>query len=154
MSDKILDALNNIASNLSDKQLKVGFIDGALHFNGTPIATIAAYNEYGNPANNQPPRPFFRKTIWAHENEWNEKIQNGIKNGEAIDDVLSSVGELAVGQVFESIASLMDPPIKDSTIRARRNRKNSPNQSTKPLVDRGLMNHDIHYEVGEIESDS
>jgi len=154
MNDKVMDALDEIANSLSDKQLKVGFIDGALHLDGTPIATIAASNEYGNPANNQPPRPFFRKAIWKHEDEWNEKIQDGIKSGRSVDDVLSAVGELAVGQIFESIASLMDPPIKESTIKSRRNRKDRPNQSTKPLVDRAIMNHDIHYEVGEIESDN
>lgn len=152
MSDKVMDALDGIGNALANKQLKVGFIDGATYPDGTPVAMVAATNEYGNPANNQPPRPFFRKTIWAHKHEWEEKIQNGIKSGESLDVILSSVGELAAGQIVESIAQLMDPPISDATIKARRTRKNRPNQSIKPLVDRGLMNHAITHEVSDIES--
>ncbi|HFK5809341.1 TPA: hypothetical protein ACG0L8_004341 [Enterobacter bugandensis] len=148
MSDKILDALNNIASNLSDKQLKVGFIDGATYPDGTPVAMVAATNEYGNPANNQPPRPFFRNAIAEHESEWLDAISRGIQKGVPLDDVLAVVGEKAVGDVVQSIATLMDPPLSPATIASR---KSKGNASTKPLVDTKVMIRDVHYEVGEIE---
>lgn len=148
MSDKILDALNNIASNLSDKQLKVGFIDGATYPDGTPVAMVAATNEYGNPANNQPPRPFFRNAIAEHESEWLEAITRGLQKGVPLDDVLAVVGEKAVGDVVQSIATLMDPPLSPATIASR---KSKGNASTKPLVDTKVMIRDVHYEVGEIE---
>ncbi|EKS7399409.1 hypothetical protein BTK98_001629 [Enterobacter roggenkampii] len=148
MSDKILDALNNIASNLSDKQLKVGFIDGATYPDGTPVAMVAATNEYGNPANNQPPRPFFRNAIAEHESEWMDAISRGLQKGVPLDDVLAVVGEMAVGDVVQSIATLMDPPLSPATIASR---KSKGNASTKPLVDTKVMIRDVHYEVGEIE---
>lgn len=148
MSDKILDALNNIASNLSDKQLKVGFIDGATYPDGTPVAMVAATNEYGNPANNQPPRPFFRNAIAEHESEWLDAISRGLQKGVPLDDVLAVVGEKAVGDVVQSIATLMDPPLSPATIASR---KSKGNASTKPLVDTKVMIRDVHYEVGEIE---
>lgn len=148
MSDKILDALNNIASNLSDKQLKVGFIDGATYPDGTPVAMVAATNEYGNPANNQPPRPFFRNAIADHESAWLEAITRGLQKGVPLDDVLAVVGEKAVGDVVQSIATLMDPPLSPATIASR---KSKGNASTKPLVDTKVMIRDVHYEVGEIE---
>lgn len=148
MSDKILDALNNIASNLSDKQLKVGFIDGATYPDGTPVAMVAATNEYGNPVNNQPPRPFFRNAIAEHESEWLDTISRGLEKGLPIDDVLAVVGERAVGDVVQSIATLMDPPLSPATIASRKSKGNS---STKPLVDTKVMIRDVHYEVGEIE---
>jgi hypothetical protein len=148
MSDKILDALNNIASNLSDKQLKVGFIDGATYPDGTPVAMVAATNEYGNPANNQPPRPFFRNAIAEHESEWLDAISRGLQKGVPLDDVLAVVGERAVGDVVQSIATLMDPPLSPATIASR---KSKGNASTKPLVDTKVMIRDVHYEVGEIE---
>ena len=148
MSDKILDALNNIASNLSDKQLKVGFIDGATYPDGTPVAMVAATNEYGNPANNQPPRPFFRNAIAEHESKWLDAISRGLQKGVPIDDVLAVVGEMAVGDVVQSIATLMDPPLSPATIASR---KSKGNASTKPLVDTKVMIRDVHYEVGEIE---
>ncbi|MEP8891712.1 hypothetical protein [Enterobacter roggenkampii] len=149
MSDKILDALNNIASNISDKQLKVGFIDGATYPDGTPVAMVAATNEYGNPANNQPPRPFFRNSIAEHESEWLDAISRGLQKGVPLDDVLAAVGERAVGDVVQSIATLMDPPLSPATIASR---KSKGNASTKPLVDTKVMIRDVHYEVGEIES--
>ncbi len=148
MSDKILDALNNIASNLSDKQLKVGFIDGATYPDGTPVAMVAATNEYGNPANNQPPRPFFRNAIAEHESEWMDAISRGLQKGVPLEDVLAVVGEKAVGDVVQSIATLMDPPLSPATIASR---KSKGNASTKPLVDTKVMIRDVHYEVGEIE---
>lgn len=148
MNDKILDALNNIASNLSDKQLKVGFIDGATYPDGTPVAMVAATNEYGNPANNQPPRPFFRNAIAEHESEWLDAISRGMQKGVPLDDVLAVVGERAVGDVVQSIATLMDPPLSPATIASR---KSKGNASTKPLVDTKVMIRDVHYEVGEIE---
>lgn len=148
MSDKILDALNNIASNLSDKQLKVGFIDGATYPDGTPVAMVAATNEYGNPSNNQPPRPFFRNAIAEHESEWLDAISRGLQKGVPLDDVLAVVGERAVGDVVQSISTLMDPPLSPATIASR---KSKGNASTKPLVDTKVMIRDVHYEVGEIE---
>jgi hypothetical protein len=151
MSDKILDALNNIASNLSDKQLKVGFIDGATYPDGTPVAMVAATNEYGNPANNQPPRPFFRNAIAEHESEWLDAISRGLQKGVPLDDVLAVVGERAVGDVVQSIATLVEPELSEVTLERRRNRKVMPNQSDKPLVDTKVMIRDVHYEVGEIE---
>lgn len=191
MADKVMDALNAIASNVESLQVKAGFIDGATYPDGTPVAMVAAVQEFGSeidvPARTQdlhfkqrkdgtvgnrfvkkgkanfvqavtipehriviPPRPFFRKTIWAHEEEWNEKIQNGLKNGESLKDTLSAVGELITGQIVESITQLMDPPIKNATIANRRRRGN---KSVKPLVDTKVMIRGVHSEVGEIENE-
>lgn len=148
MNDKVMDALDEIANSLSDKQLKVGFIDGATYPDGTPVAMVAATNEYGNPANNQPPRPFFRNAISDHETEWSEDIARGIGKGLELEHVLSVVGEKIAGDVVQSISSLMDPPLSAATIASR---KSKGNESTKPLVDTKVMIRDVHYEVGDIE---
>ena len=149
MSDKVLDALDNASSALANLQLKVGFIDGATYPDGTPVAMVAAGNEYGDPANNQPPRQFFRNAISEHESEWSDSISRGIQQGIPIESVLAVVGEAAVGDVVQSIATLMEPPLSPATIAARKSRGN---ESTKPLVDKKVMIRDVHYEVGEIES--
>ncbi|WP_035601662.1 hypothetical protein [Edwardsiella tarda] len=151
MSDKVMDALDAAESALQSLQLKVGFIDGAIYPDGTPVALVAATNEYGRPENNQPPRPFFRDAIAEHESEWGEKIADGIKDGVPVDQVLSAVGEVIVADVRKSIATLMDPPLSPATIHHRRTRKKLQNDSTKPLVDTKEMIRDVHYEVGEIE---
>ncbi|MCK6836230.1 hypothetical protein L8S32_05070 [Enterobacter asburiae] len=148
MSDRILEALNDIGNGLANLQLKAGFIDRATYPDGTLVAMVAATDEYGNPANNQEPRPFFRNAIAQHEQEWADAISRGISNGIPIENVLSAVGEVIVGDVVQSISTLMDPPLKPSTVKARKYRGNT---STKPLVDTKVMIRDVHYEVGEIE---
>lgn len=149
MADAIEDFLNNVASQLDSKQLKVGFIDGATYPDGTPVAMVAATNEYGRPENNQPPRPFFRNSIAEHESEWTDAIARGIRAGYQVDQVLEVVGAQIQGDVQESIAQLMTPPLAASTIAAR---KSKGNNSTKPLVDTKVMIGDVNYEVGDIES--
>lgn len=148
MNDKVMEALDDIANSLSDKQLKVGFIDGATYPDGTPVAMVAATNEYGNPANNQPPRPFFRNAISDHETEWSEDIARGLGTGLELEHVLSVVGEKIAGDIVQSISTLMDPPLSAATIASR---KSKGNESTKPLVDTKVMIRDVNYEVGDIE---
>lgn len=149
MADSIDDFLSNVASQLDSKQLKVGFIDGATYPNGTPVAMVAATNEYGRPENNQPPRPFFRNAIAEHESEWTDAIARSIRAGYPVGQVLEVVGAQIQGDVQESIAQLMTPPLAASTIAAR---KSKGNNSTKPLVDTKVMIGDVNYEVSEIES--
>lgn len=149
MADAIEDFLNNVASQLDSKQVKVGFIDGATYPDGTPVVIAAITTELGDPANNQEPRPYFGNAISEHENEWGETVSRGLKNGLPVDQVLEVVGAQIQGDVQESIATLMEPALKDATIAARRSRGN---HSTKPLVDTKVMIGDVSYEVGEIES--
>lgn len=151
MADAINDFLNKVASQLESKQVKVGFIDGATYPDGTPVAMVAAGNEWGIPDNNQPPRPFFRNAISEHEKEWSEAVARGIEAGYPVDQVLELVGAKIQGDVQESIATLIDPPLSPTTLHIRRTRKDRPTDSTKPLVDSKVMIGDVNYEVGDIE---
>lgn len=152
MADAIEDFLNNVSSQLDSKQVKVGFIDGATHTEtGESIAQIAAWNEYGQPENNQPPRPFFRNAISDHEDEWKESLAKMISSGITVDQALELIGAQIRGDVQESISQLMDPALSDATLHIRRTRKKRPTDSTNPLVDSGDMFGDVKYEVGEIE---
>lgn len=152
MADSIEDFLNNVASQLDSKQLKVGFIDGATHTEtGQSIAQIAAWNEYGQPANNQPPRPFFRNAIAEHQEEWSRAIARGLRAGFGVDQVLEIVGAQIQGDVQLSISTLMEPKLSDATLHIRKTRKKRPTNSEKPLVDSGDMFGDVKYEVSDIE---
>lgn len=152
MADAIDDFLSNVASQLDSKQVKVGFIDGATHTeSGESIAQIAAWNEYGDPANNQPPRPFFRSAINDHEKEWAETLSKSIQAGHSVDQALEFIGAQIRGDVQVSISTLMEPALSDATLHIRRTRKKRPTDSTKPLVDSGDMFGDVKYEVGDIE---
>ncbi|MGG2139976.1 hypothetical protein [Symbiopectobacterium sp. RP] len=149
MADSIENFLNNVARQLESKQVTVGFIDGATYPDGTPVAMVAATNEYGRPENNQPPRPFFRNAISDHEGEWQETIARGIRARIAVDQVLEVVGAQIQGDVQGSIATLMEPALSPATIAAR---KMKGRDSTKPLIDTKVMIGDVNYEVGDIES--
>ncbi|MCK6993118.1 hypothetical protein [Enterobacter asburiae] len=142
--DKVMDELNKIASGLSDLQLKAGFLEGSTYPDGTPVPMVAATNEFGNPANNQPPRPYFRNTIAAHEGEWQEAMTRLIENGGDTRDALSLLGEIIVDDIKESIRTLDAPPLSPVTI-ARKG-------FDKPLIDTSNMLNSVSYEVSEIES--
>ncbi|EKY2102253.1 hypothetical protein QNX20_004060 [Cronobacter sakazakii] len=148
MAGAIDDFLNNVEKQLDSKQLKVGFIDGATYPDGTSVAMVATTNEYGRPEHNQPPRPFFRNAIANHESEWTDAIARGLRAGIDVNQVLEAVGAKVQGDIQESIAQLMDPPLSPATIKAR---KSKGNNSVKPLVDTKVMIGDVNYEVGEIE---
>ncbi|EAT2899708.1 hypothetical protein N4C39_003014 [Salmonella enterica] len=141
---KVMDELNKIASSFSDLQLKAGFLEGATYPDGTPVPMVAATNEFGNPANNQPPRPYFRNAIAEHEGEWQEAMATLIKNGGDTRDALSLLGEIIVDDIKGSIRTLDAPPLSPVTI-ARKG-------FDKPLIDTSNMLNSVSYEVGEIES--
>lgn len=142
--DEVMDALDKAASSFENLQLKVGLLEGATYPDGTPVPMVAATNEFGNPANNQPPRPFFRNAIANHESEWQEATAKLIENGGEVRDVLSLLGEIIVDDIKESIRTLDSPPLSPVTI-ARKG-------FDKPLIDTSNMLNSVSYEVGEIES--
>ena len=153
MADAIENFLNNVASQLESKQVKVGFIGGVVHeHSNETIAQIAAWNEYGQPENNQPPRPFFRNAINDHEKEWNNDLAKMIRSGMEVDRALDILGSRIQGDVRISISQLMDPPLSPVTLKIRRTRKTRRTESTKPLVDSGEMFDGVNYEVSDIES--
>lgn len=142
--DKVMEALDKAASSFENLQLKVGFLEGSTYPDGTPVPMVAATNEFGNPANNQPPRPFFRNAISNHETEWQNSTASLIENGDETRDVLSLLGEVIVDDIKESIRSLDSPPLSPVTI-ARKG-------FDKPLIDTKNMLDSVSYEVSEIES--
>lgn len=142
--DKIMDFLDSVGSELASKQLKVGFLEGSTYPDGTPVPMVAAVNEFGNPANNQPPRPFFRNAISAHEKEWQDAAEKLAKGDADTADVLSTLGEVIANDIRESIRKLDAPPLSPVTV-ARKG-------FSKPLIDTSNMLNSISYEVGDIES--
>ena len=142
--DKIMDALDAVAANLKPMQLKVGFLEGATYPDGTPVPMVAATNEFGNPANNQPPRPFFRNAISEHEEEWREAAAKLVESGADTLDALSTLGEVIADDIKGSIRAFDNPALSPVTV-ARKG-------FDKPLIDTSNMLNSVSYEVGEIES--
>lgn len=136
------DAIKKMLKDLDSKQIQVGFFETAKYPDGTPIAHVAAIQEFGyGPI---PPRPFMRPAELQNKNKWQRGIAAGVKaalNGAiTIENALEQVGMVAAGDVRKAIRAVTAPPLAESTIRARQSRKKTKKSaSTKPLVDTGQM---------------
>lgn len=125
---------------------KVGFFESAKYVDGTPVAYVAAIQEYGSPSNGIPSRSFMRTTIAEKQKEWSRLAESGAKailaGNETITTVLDKIGMKAAGDIRRKIASITVPPLKDSTIKNRLRRradKTSTGTLSKPLIDTGIM---------------
>lgn len=147
MSDGLEKYLEGMAEKFNATEVRAGFLGGSTYPDGTSVAMVATRNEYGDPANNQLPRPFFRNAIADHQEEWKKTIERGLASGHDSRTVLEVVGAQIKGDIQESIAELMEPELSPATIRARRTRKENKNNSTKPLEDTREMFLDVKYEV-------
>jgi hypothetical protein len=142
----------NTASRLADKLAKivqsteghprvsVGFLRDATYPDGTSVAMVATVNEFGNPSNNQPPRPFFRLMVAEKSGEWPEAVRLNLKATDYdAHKTLDRVGQGIKGQLQDSIKTLTDPPLAPSTIKKK--------GFSKPLVDTGTMQNSVDYRI-------
>lgn len=125
-------------------QCRVGFFDTAKYPNGMPVAAVAAVHEFGYSPGGIPARPFFRPTIAEQSPEWTRQFGRAAKaiaNGKiTAANALEQLGALAAGDVRKTIAGITSPPLKESTIAARRRRYAKPGgKLDKPLVDTGIL---------------
>ena len=137
---KLDAALRELAAKVAvPATLRVGFLENARYPDGTPVAMIAAINEYGKPPS-QPPRPFMRNAIAKYSPEWPEAIA-GLLKANDLDAVkaLDLAGAAIAGQIRQSIVDLTSPALAESTIQRKGH--------SKPLVDTGHMLNSVDHEV-------
>ena len=135
-------AIKKVLEELGRKEIKVGFFESAKYPDGTPIAYVAAIQEFGHGP--IPPRPFMRPAEQQNAAKWQKGVAAGVKaalNGSiTIEHALEQVGMVAAGDVRKAIKAVTAPPLADSTISARQRRlKGKKAASIKPLVDSGQM---------------
>ena len=139
-SDAVMKALEGIAKRMGGGEVSVGFMEGATYPEGTPVAAVAFWNEYGVPSHNQPPRPFFRQMIAKESPTWPGKMAKLAKATDYDGDrVLALMGEDIKGALQKSINDLQDPPLAPSTVEAK--------GFGKPLIDTSHMLNSVSYEV-------
>lgn len=161
MSDKVLSGapelmakLKAIAKSMGGGKVSIGFMEGSTYPDGTPVAAVAFWNEFGSSG---PPRPFFRQMIAKESPSWGYKMA---KLAKATDyqghRVLGMMGEDIGGALKQSINDFTTPGLAKSTILARakgakRGEIKSPTIA-KPLIDTAVMINSIAYRVdsGEI----
>lgn len=146
--------LQFMLKNLSGKTGRVGWFETAKYPDGTPVATVAAIQEFGAPTKNIPPRSFMRTTMREKRDAWRELAASGaraIANGNAtIGIVMEGIGLQAQGDIAKKISEITSPPLKPATVKARMSKMadgKTTGNLTKPLIDTGLMFATIHHDV-------
>jgi hypothetical protein len=172
--DKLNAALAAIAAKLKDgARVKVGFINGATYPDGkgTPVAMVAAIQNYGAPRAGIPPRPFFTNMVKEKSAEWPAAIEANLRETNYdTETTLNRVGQMIESQLQDSIINTYAPALSPVTVMLRGMRKNNPDlkvtgktvgqaaqrvedgktnygASTKPLVDTGVMLREITSQV-------
>ena len=102
-----------ITKFMGKEKLEIGFFETARYPNGTFVAQVARYNEFGTL--NIPMRPFFRNAINKNIKKWYATLQNAITQNATPSKALSIVGEVARADIIQSITDLRTPPNAEST---------------------------------------
>lgn len=147
--------LRHILNGLGDQVGKVGVFETSKYEDGTPVAYVAAIQEFGDPSHSIPPRSFMRSTSEEKRGEWAATARNGAKavvNGSVTGpQVLDLIGQQAAGDIRRTISKITTPALKPATIENRlrkRADKKTVGGLTKPLVDTGILLNSITNTVG------
>jgi len=136
--------------DLKKHNVKTGFFSSSKYADGTPVAYVAAIQEFLDGGS----RSFMRTTMIEKEKEWAkimEKFGPKIMDGSmSVTDALNIVGLRSSGDVAAKIAEITAPPLKPATIKARQ-RKLANNEKvgnlTKPLIESAVMFNSVTHEV-------
>ena len=119
--------------------VRVGVLENATYPDGTPVAMVAFWNEYGT--RTSPVRAFFRTTVSEQKKNWVLSVQNLMKIHNDPKQVMGLIGVHMQEQIVQSINTWSDPPNSAYTIAKK--------GFDKPLVERGIMMRSIKSEVGD-----
>ena len=121
--------------------VRVGVLENATYPDGTPVAMVAFWNEYGT--KRSPVRAFFRTTVSEQKKNWVLSVQNLMKMHNDPKQVMGLIGVHMQEQIVQSINTWSDPPNSAYTIAKK--------GFDKPLVETALLMRSIKSEVGEGE---
>ena len=121
--------------------VRVGVLENATYPDGTPVAMVAFWNEYGT--RTSPVRAFFRTTVSEQKKNWVLSVQNLMKIHNDPKQVMGLIGVHMQEQIVQSINTWSDPPNSAYTIAKK--------GFDKPLVETGVLMRSIKSEVGEGE---
>lgn len=178
--DAVMKKIANRVAGFDHRIARVGVLDTdekLQYEDGTNVAYVAAIHEFGDPASGIEKRPFFSPTIAEKKDEWKDRFKEGaksvIREEMTADEVLTSVGATAAGDIRSTISSITSPPLKDATIMARlrksakydkAKKRGRANQRAKirmqvaeglttgiakPLVDSSYLLGSIHNDVAD-----
>lgn len=147
---KLIAKLKKIGNGGKKTKLTAGFYKGAKYEDGTPVAQVAAWNNFGTIENGgfTPPRPFFNDAIDQNMDKWSEGLAKRLK--ETDYDVKNSMERLGL-RMRSDIQKQIDKgnyePNAKSTKRRKANAFGSHNQD--PLKDTLKMMSSVAYSYND-----
>ena len=125
----------------SAKDVDVGFFSKARYPDGTPVAAVAAWNEFGT--RYTPERPFFRNAIEGASPDLLEVVKAYVDPMEMqfTTYIAGRIGLAMQARVQKSITVLREPPNHPDTIKHK--------GSSNPLIDTGVMRQSVTFRVNE-----
>ena len=142
------------------KSVAVGFFSTAKYPDGTPVAAVAAWNEFGTEWDGRqhvPERPFFRNAIAnADEDIMPVLIDGGIDPKDmALDRITAGkVGLAMQARIQRSITTLQEPENAEITVKGGWMRSKTGKliyikgkKSTNPLIATGFMRQSTTFVV-------
>lgn len=149
--------LEVLVKGMGALQAKVGWFEANKYKDGTPVAYIAAIQEFGSPQNRIPPRSFMRTTITEEKAEWAKKSEQGARGVLAgqfnPQQVLDGLAQQAAGDVRKKIASIYSPELSDLTLLVRKYKRGLiPGLARGEVTGRTLGMLWGMYERGEIDT--
>lgn len=151
--------------------VRAGFLETATYPDGTPVAMVAATQNYGAPSRGIPPRPFFTTMVDDGEVHWGDDLAAFLKASDYdVGRALGLMGEEMKGEIEAAIIATDSPPLSAITLMLRKMRSDDQSLvvtgktigeaarrvaagedysgvSTKPLVDTSTMLNRADYEV-------
>ena len=128
---------------LKSSRVKVGFPKGWNAYpDGTPVALVAATQEFGSTSQNIPPRPFFRNALMLNMNYRKDRkyyFSLVAKGKMPTHTALAQLGDKVAQDIQESIITLGRPALKEATVKNK--------GSSNPLVDTGHLKQSVTYKV-------
>ena len=125
---------------LAELEVRVGFQGDQKYEDGTSIAEVAAYNEFGS--SDTPERPFMRQSFENHESELQaacDLVNLQLSRGSSAEGALQQLGVVAKSLVQDEIVNGDFAPNAESTIRKK--------GSEQPLIDTGTMRQSVNFVI-------
>ena len=134
-------------SKVKDARAYVGWFEDSKYDDNTKIGEVAFWQEYGT-SKGIPPRPFMRPAEMHKGQLWvkliEQEMRKCMEKGLPLTLALQRVGLVVAGDIQQEITQVTEPPLKESTIKARIRRHKKSGKPfilsvSKPLVDNGIL---------------
>lgn len=143
------------ARNIRDAKVRVGWFEDSKYDDDTPIALVAFFQEYGT-GRGIPQRPFMRPAEMKNKAKWEQiarqEIRKCIETNAPLTRAMAKLGLVVQGDIDREITSITQPPLAETTIKARLRRKGKKKATAsiqKPLIDTGMMLASLTNKVEE-----